>query len=372
MRDLCWLVLVVAACGAATAPPPEPPRTGLTIWLPSKPVDPARERAHANQVLLAYGKEHALGVPRRVPTKAELAAAADADPVDGATQDAWRGMDPPMRMLRAYEAGQHAAWDAVCYPAVDAWWHAAKSIDDELAARLAQPVPADLYGGLAAWSQHRAWLAQRMKTDPAFAALPMSLSGAYHRLAAAQLAWAETWRDQPVAHAVAVAAIRDDGWPLDALAEEQTRFCTATWLHTSRTWPPVLSSSLRVQQPRNPSLPASESGVVAKVDATGHELRVTRRDRETTIETVPPCKRVRCGGLDCEMDERHGWRDICVEKEIHRFVDHAWSLHVVSPPVVPKVGDHVSFYVDTATGDAVLASAARTEHGPAYFTLTVY
>jgi hypothetical protein len=364
--------VLVAACGAAPAPPSAQPDTALTYRRPDEPVGPIHDHAHANQILLAYGKEHALGVPRRAPTEAELAAAADADPVDGATKEAWRGMDPPMRMLRAYEAGQHAAWDVVCYPAVEAWWRAAKAIDEELATRLAQPVPADLYGGLAAWSQHRAWLNQRMKNDPAFAALPLSSSGAYHRLAAAQIAWAETWRDRPAAHAVAVAAIRDDGWPLDALAEEQTRFCTETWLHTSRTWPPVLWSPIRIQQPRNPYLPARESGVVAKVDASGGELRVTRRDRETTIETVPPCKRVRCVGLDCEMDERHGWRDVCVEKEIHRFVDHAWSLHVVPPPVVLRVGDHVELYVDTATGDAVLASAARTKHGQAYFTLTVY
>jgi hypothetical protein len=72
------------------------------------------------------------------------------------------------------------------------------------------------------------------------------------------------------------------------------------------------------------------------------------------------------------MDERHGWRDVCVEKEIHRVVDHAWSMHVVPPPVVPKVGDHVELYVDTATGDAVLVSAKRTEHAQPYFALTVY
>jgi hypothetical protein len=367
-----WLALLVAACGAAT-PPPTSPTTGITYRRPpAPPADPARDHAHANQILVAYGNEHALGVARRIPTSAELAAAANADPFDGASEDEWRRMDPPMRMLRAYEAGQHVAWDAVCKPAVESWWYAASSIDHELATRLAQPVPTDLYAGLAVWSQHRSWLAQRTKSDPAFAALPMSSTGAYHRLAAAQIAWADAWRDRPVAHALAVAAIREDGWPLDALAEEQTRFCTATWLHTSRVWPPVLYSPIRIQQPRNPSLPASEYGVVAKVDATGEELRVTRRDRETTIETVPPCKRVRCTGLDCEMDARHGWRDICVEKQVHRIVNHAWTLHVVAPPVVPKAGDQVTFYFDAATGDAVLATAAKTERGDAYFTLPIY
>lgn len=368
VTELRWLALLVAACGGAATPPP----ARVEIRTYSVPAQPVHDHTHANQILRTYGQEHALGAPRRVPTEAELAAAADADPVDGATADEWRGMDPAMRMLRTYEAGQHAAWDAVCYPAVEAWWNAAKAIDDELAARLAQPVPSDLYGGLAAWSQHRAWLTQRMNGDPAVAALPLSSIGAYHRLAAAQIAWAETWRDRPAAHAVAVAAIRDDGWPLDALAVEQTRFCTATWLHTSRRWPLVLSSPIRIQQPRNPYLPAHEYGVVAKVDATGDELLVTRRELETTLETVPPCKRVRCTQLDCEMDERHGWRDVCVEKEIHRVVDHAWSMHVVPPLVVPKVGDHVELYVDTATGDAVLVSAKRTERGQPYFTLTVY
>ena len=72
------------------------------------------------------------------------------------------------------------------------------------------------------------------------------------------------------------------------------------------------------------------------------------------------------------MDDRHGWCDICVEKQVHRIVNHAWSLHVMAPPVVPKVGDHVAFYFDPATGDAVLASAATTERGTAYFTLSVY
>jgi hypothetical protein len=116
----------------------------------------------------------------------------------------------------------------------------------------------------------------------------------------------------------------------------------------------------------------AESGVIAKVDASGEELRVTRRDLETIIEMVPPCKRVRCHVRDCDMDDGHGWIDLCTEKAIHRYADHAWSLHAVRPPVVPKIGDHVAFYFDQATGDAVLERAARTEHGQAYFTLTIY
>jgi hypothetical protein len=355
-----WALLLLVACTAPASPPAFD--TGISIRV--SPPPPPPDHTRSNQILAAYGKEHALGVDRRVPTAEELAAAADTDPIESISSDQWREMTPPMRMLRAWEAGQHAAWSAVCLPKLEAWWQSAKVIDDEMAARLAQPTPTDFYAGMVVWHQHWAWLKQRMQSDVAFSSLPRSDIGAWHRLVAAQDVWAANWAEQ-IEHPIAEASIVWDGRLLDALDTEQARFCTSS----QRKWPPASRESGTAMRPR--FLPARESGRVERIDPTGTELRVTRRDRETVIETVPPCKRVRCTGIDCNMDERNGWRDICVEKRVQRVHDVAFVLHLDAPPVVPKVGDFVGFFL-APSGHAVLASAARTEQAAPYFELAIY
>jgi hypothetical protein len=80
---------------------------------------------------------------------------------------------------------------------------------------------------------------------------------------------------------------------------------------------------------------------------------------------------VRCTEIDCNMDDRHGWRDICVEKLVQRFHDVAFLLHVEAPPVMPKVGDNITFFV-AQDGHAVLRTASRSETAAPYFELLIY
>jgi hypothetical protein len=71
------------------------------------------------------------------------------------------------------------------------------------------------------------------------------------------------------------------------------------------------------------------------------------------------------------MDDRHGWRDVCAEKRILRVHDVAFELHLDPPPVVPKVGDFVGFFI-APSGHAVLATVARSENVAPYFELPIY
>ena len=76
-------------------------------------------------------------------------------------------------------------------------------------------------------------------------------------------------------------------------------------------------------------------------------------------------------GIDCNMDARAGWRDVCVEKRVQRVHDVAFSIHLDPPPVIPKVGDHVEFFI-SPSGHAVLASVARSDQVAPYFALPIY
>ena len=356
-----WVLVALVAC--SSAPPVIPADNGITIFVPPPPAPPTH--ANANQILAAYGQAYALGVERRAPTAEELRAAADADPVDGIDAEKWREMDPPMRMLRAWDAGQHVAWRAVCRDGVDTWWQSAKAIDDEMAARLAQPVPTDFYAGMAAWRQQWAWWKQRTESDAAFSSLARNEVGAWHRLVVAQDAWATQWEADSIEHTLARGPMLEDGRPIEALDAEQARFCTEK---SARRWPPERLHEVGASL-RRPTLPTQESGRVARVDATG--IHVTRRDRQSFVEMVPPCKRVRCTGLDCNMDERHGWRDVCTEKQVHRVHDVAFLLHVEAAPVVPKVGDNITFFV-APNGHAVLRTVSSSETAAPYFELVIY
>ncbi|MEO8846833.1 MAG: hypothetical protein ABI591_17000 [Kofleriaceae bacterium] len=340
MRGFAFLVLV--ACAASPPPTPE-----ISIVVPpASPPPPPPDHTASNEILAAYGHDHALGVDRRAPTPAELAAALDAESVDPSiTPERWREMNAATRMMYAWEAGQHAAWLVVCRADVATWWQRAKALDDAMASELATPAPSDFYAGMAIWQQRAVWWKQQLTPS----VLARDEVGAWHRMVVARNAWAAP--RAPLEQAIAGAAIIWPGRELEALDREQARMCSSEL--SLRAWPPP-----RTREPgtpfRTPQLPQRESGRVTRVRGT--EVDVTRRDREITIESVPPCKRVHCTGIDCGMDAGHGWRDVCATKQIKRVHDVAFVLDLDSPPVVLKVGDPVEFFL-APDGHAVLATA---------------
>lgn len=363
--------LVCAACAApapSTArPTTPPPRPSAAVQ-----VDPKVEAA---RILRAYGESHeALDTPRRPPTPAELAAAAALveSPIPSIDAGRWEKMSAAARLNEVFEEHRHQLWLAACRAGVGRWWDRARAIDDELQARLErEPVPADFYAGLAAWNRHWAWLASRRASEPAFmVVLQLVEVGAAFRLISAQNAWAE--RQPPLERAVSERNVPANSWSLEDRSSEQSRFCAAADGHGPRTWP--ITYGLPALRPGSPVVlasPAEESGTVAQIRKQGTEWLVTRRDWTTTIELVPPCRREQCQGIDCCMVPGGCWRNVCTEKQVRQFKDHAFVLHFGSLPVAPKVGDFVDFYFDLASGHAVLDAVSSSSTQPPYFSLGV-
>lgn len=350
----------------------------MAVASPARPLPPsataeAQRRRDAASVLRAYGARHALGEPRQPPSDAELVAAALADPIDPAiAPERWRTLDAAWRLNEAYDLSQHDAWTSACHAGVAAWWQSARQIDDELAVRLAAGIPADFYAGMRVWNQHAAWLRQRQEADPVFRSIPLANVGPAFTLFVAQNAWARSWaeHDHPLERAISERARLPNAWALDTLEVEQARFCTAAYADGVRTWPPP--GWLRVLEPAVAATvapPATESGTLAEIRDRGTTWLVTRRDWTTTIEQVPPCKRVRRTCRDCTMQEGGGWIDVCREHRIRRFEDHRFVLHFDAAPANVHPGDAVSFYFDRATAHAVLVYASRRADVPPYFAL---
>jgi hypothetical protein len=371
--SIAWCVASACASPPPSAPPPPCPPA---LQLPPRAVqhDPkADAKAEAARVLRAYADSHAFGAERRPPTPAEVAAAELADPIDAATdRERWAHMDTGFRLLEVYLQGQRSGWVAACDAAVEQWWGSARRIDEELEARLAsQPPPTDFYAGIVAWSAHRQWLDARTQRDPAFAALPsLANVGAVFHLVTAQNAWAVTWlaRDRPLEQTLGQRPLPYNAWAIEDLPTEQARFCKAAYPDSSGGLiaPTKISVGLK---PNGPAIaePAQASGVVAQVSQHGTEWVVTRRDWTATIESVPPCKRVMCTGIDCGMVEGGPWREVCAEKVTRHHEDHRWVLHFDTVPTKPRLGDAVGFYLDPATGHAVLIYASRSADVDPYF-----
>ena len=348
-------LFLLAACGAA--PPPATPE--ITIEVPPAPAPPDHTRA--NQILAAYGNSHALGVPRRAPTADELAAALDADPIAGIDAEAWRALTPAWRLNDVWNASQHAQWASVCTAGVAAWWASAAAIDEEMEARLAPP-PANFYEAMEAWHQHRVWLKQRIESDTGMSSLARDEVGAWHRIVVGEAAWAANLPAPE--RALASQAVIYEGRTLEPLGDEQARFCA----RVESKWPLERVREVGAPVRTRPSV-LLQWGRVDRIQ--GDSLHVTRRERETTLEQVPPCKRVRCRGIDCAMDDRHGWRDVCAQKDMVRVHVETFDVHLDAPPVTPKLGDTVRFYLG-ADNHAVLASAAHTADGASYYELPIY
>lgn len=369
------LGLLLVALAACTPPAPIATETAITMTPPPPaPRRPEDDPVQAAGILRGYADSHAFGAERRAPNASELAAAAHvAEPIDATSdRERWHALDPAFRLLEVYEQHQRRLWFATCEAAVARWWPAARKLDDELAARLAQqPLPDDLYAGIAAWQAQRQWLDTAQKADPALGELPwLANTGAMFRLFSARHAWAGHFAS--FEQAVADLGVPRNAWALEDLAVEQARFCTAAYSDGARSFPPA--SGLRrsiTEGIAAPPRPSVEWGALSRIGKHGGEWTVIRREHVQILETVPPCKRVRCTGLDCEMDERHGWRDVCVEKYVPRVETSTYVLELAAaaPPFTPRVGDSLYFFWDQTTHHAVIQTAAHGGDQPKYFVL---
>jgi hypothetical protein len=232
--------------------------------------------------------------------------------------------------------------------------------------------PAEFYAGWRYWQSQWTWLSERRHRDPALEALfVLDPVGPRFRLAAAQNRWSAAWlaRGRPVERLVSEVTLNANAWALEDLATERARICKAAFAHSPDLQMPPNDLGTVTPQGSPSGTLVEETGTLARVGKHGTEWRVTRRDWTEIIESVPPCKRVRCSQIDCEMVEGGGWEDVCTKKVIHRFTDHSFVLHFDAAPVTPRVGDLVKFFWDADTGHAVLSSAARRAGATPYFSL---
>jgi len=372
---MVWSLVACAACADAPSASPAGPASPSAAG-PSAADLGREQRVDATAVLRAYAESHALGVPRRAPSEAELVAAKIAAP-PYASIDAgrWQQLPPAWRLNETYEQHQRSLWLAACAAGVERWWDAAKAIDDEMEIRLRRPVPSDFYAGMAAWGEQWAWLVKRQQGDVAFRSLAALASvGAVFRLVEAQNRWSATWgaRQRPLEEALSARPLPANAWSLEDRDVEGARFCAAAEGHGPRTWP--LTYSVNVIKPAGPPVgntPIRESGTLAAIRSGGVEWLVRRRDTITRLEYLPPCHREMCKGIDCCMTPGGCWRNVCTEHEVRTYEDHAFVLHFDPLPVTSHVGDAVSFYVDATSGHAVLFSASDGRDKPPYFALGV-
>lgn len=374
-RHVVPCALACAACGEPRSPRPSPspsPPASADIDRDGRDGHDGRDaREAATRLVRAYAARFELGSSRGPPTDAEVAAAALAEPPDESIDAAkWKGLPPAWRLNEAFEAHQRALWLSACRTGVGRWFDRAHAIDGELQARLeSASLPGDFYAGSAALNEHRTWLRKALASDPAFQSiLQLANVGPAFRLVSAQNAWAEL--QPPLERAIAEIGIGANSWSLEDRATEATRFCGAAEGRGPRTWPIHYGlAALKPAVPLATAPPAREEGTVAQIRKQGTEWLVTRRDRTTTIELVPPCRRVHCEGLDCCMTPMGCWRDVCSEKETAHVKDYAFVVEFGSLPIRLSVGDVVSFYAVGATGHAVLARASKKQDQPPFFDL---
>jgi hypothetical protein len=205
--------------------------------------------------------------------------------------------------------------------------------------------------------------------EPAFGELRLSSVGPGFRLVTAQNRWSEAWlaKDHPLEYMLSRRQVPVNAWVLEDLATEQARCCAAAYRQSSGGLPPPDSPGVVTPAGPLPVTPLRESGSVAQIRANGTEWVVTRRDWFTTYRAVPPCRRQPCRGLDCAMQEGGGWLNVCTNQAIRSFEDHRFVLRLDAPPVTPRRGDFIDFYLDPATGRAVLIAAARRVGVAPYF-----
>jgi hypothetical protein len=319
--------------------------------------------ADAMRIVRAYAAGDTLHAEPRPPTPAELEAVTMIGPIDlDIDQDRWREMNAATRLTAVYMHAHRRQWFARCDALVEAWWARAQRVDEELQARLARQAPPDeFYAGMKYWRAQALWLYERKHDDAALKALPaLEAVGPSFRLYAAQNRWsvARFAREHPLEHVVSTFPMPANAWALEDLATERKRICEAAFANFSDLWIPTMNIGL-VTPADAPSLGmVSDFGSVARIRKHATEWVVTRREW-TEIRN----------DMACEVLTVRPPKGECHPVVSRHFTDHTFVLHFDAAPATPHLGDNVTFWLDPATGHAVLAVATRSGGAVPYFSL---